>query len=134
MAIFLLMMCYVFRERRESWRWGHGWLDFQYKTLDNKHRNISSVPFMCTGGGSTDNKQRRKLQVKFYFLCAVSISDVTTVSSSNNTLAPQRLEVPILNTATNDDPIFGPFEMVLRTWVLQFLVCMFPLEVYRYIK
>ena len=41
----------------------------------NKNREIYSVTFMCTGGGFTDNKTRKKIQGNINFLCRGTLQD-----------------------------------------------------------
>ena len=90
--------------------------------------------FMCARGGSADKRWRRKIQGRFYFLCAVSISIDFTVPSFKTIIFPHHIEVTSINIVPSNVSTFGIFETGLRAWVHQLLVCMFSLEFLSYIK
>ena len=55
---------YVLRGWIWRWRWAFQISYYLPKTVDNKNRDISSVPFMCTGRDFSDNNIRRKKKKK----------------------------------------------------------------------
>ena len=49
---------------------------------EKNHREISSLPFMYTGGSSRYKKWRWKIQGNFYFFCAISAVVAANIPSS----------------------------------------------------
>ena len=65
--------------------------------------------FISTLEGSTDKKQRRKIQRKSHFLCDLSVVVVAISPSCKIITTPQRPDVPSLKVVLSNASIFDPF-------------------------
>ena len=79
---------------------------------------------MCIGGGSTDKKWRRKIQISFYFLYALEIVIVAISTSYETIPTPQRTEVCSIFVVQSNIPIFGPLWTSI-TNVISSIFCLY---------